>query len=360
MYRIGHGFDVHAFAKDRKLILGGVEIKHPMGLKGHSDADVVIHAIMDAILGAMAQGDIGQHFPDSDKQYKNIDSRILLRKIAYMMESMEYKLCNVDITIHAEAPKLAGYIGEMRVKLAEDLGCDRYRISVKATTWEKLGFIGRKEGIAADAVVLLDDNEDDSNSDYDDEWELDDENFKDEDGGEREDIKDEKDDKAEFEDHETTSRSRQIEQLFDESEKTERRVKMKGEIVIYADGASRGNPGPAGAGAVIMDSEGKVIQEISMFLGEMTNNQAEYRALILALGEVTAMRPESVTIYLDSELIVNQINGKYKVKNEGMISLNALVMQQLMTLSDWTITHVPREKNSKADALANKAIDAKL
>ncbi len=152
--RIGHGFDVHAFAKNRKLILGGVEIPHHHGLLGHSDADVAIHALCDALLGALALGDIGKHFPET-KDYKNIDSRILLRKVQTLCEEKSYQLNNADITIIAEAPKLAPYILAMRENLAADLATDLENISVKATTTEGLGYTGRQEGIAAHAVVLL-------------------------------------------------------------------------------------------------------------------------------------------------------------------------------------------------------------
>ncbi|MFH1515769.1 MAG: ribonuclease HI family protein [bacterium] len=135
-------------------------------------------------------------------------------------------------------------------------------------------------------------------------------------------------------------------------------MKTKGEIIVYSDGASRGNPGPSGAGAYIEDAQGNTIREISMFLGNLTNNQAEYQALILVLKEVASMRPEHVTIRMDSELIVKQIKGEYKIKNEKLIPLASIVKQQLMLLNSWKIEHVRREKNTKADQLANKAIDS--
>jgi len=153
--RIGHGYDVHCLVEGRKLILGGVDVPHERGLLGHSDADVLLHAIADAILGALALGDIGKHFPDTDPQYKGADSRKLLRHVIALAEQKGYALCNVDATIVAQRPKLAPFIPEMRANISEDLAAEIDRINVKATTTEQLGFAGRGEGIAAYAVVLM-------------------------------------------------------------------------------------------------------------------------------------------------------------------------------------------------------------
>ncbi len=153
--RIGHGFDVHAFAEGRKLILGGVEIPHDRGLLGHSDADVLLHAICDALLGAAGLGDIGRHFPDDDPAYAGIDSRKLLRDVAIRIASLGWKAGNVDATIIAQAPKMAPHIATMTAHIAADLGVEPARVNVKATTTEKLGFTGRGEGIAAEAVCLI-------------------------------------------------------------------------------------------------------------------------------------------------------------------------------------------------------------
>lgn len=153
--RVGQGFDVHAFAENRKLIIGGVDIPYDKGLLGHSDADVLLHAICDALLGAVALGDIGKHFPDTDAKFKNIDSRELLRDVAARIQSLGWKVGNVDATIIAQAPKMALHIPAMAANIAADLGCAPDRINVKATTTEKLGFTGRGEGIAAQAVCLL-------------------------------------------------------------------------------------------------------------------------------------------------------------------------------------------------------------
>ena len=154
--RIGHGYDVHRFAENRKLILGGVEILYDKGLLGHSDADVLLHAIADALLGSAALGDIGKHFPDSDEKYKGVDSLVLLTKVAKILRENGYTVVNVDSTVIAQAPKLAPHILKMRENIAAALGVDVSCISVKATTEEGLGFTGSKEGIAAHAVCLID------------------------------------------------------------------------------------------------------------------------------------------------------------------------------------------------------------
>jgi 2-C-methyl-D-erythritol 2,4-cyclodiphosphate synthase len=153
--RIGHGFDVHAFAEGRSLIIGGVEISHERGLLGHSDADVLLHAICDALLGAAALGDIGKHFPDSDARFKGIDSRKLLRHVAELLAGRGWQVGNVDATIIAQAPKMAPHIASMREHIAEDIGIAAEQVNVKATTTEHLGFTGREEGIAAEAVCLI-------------------------------------------------------------------------------------------------------------------------------------------------------------------------------------------------------------
>lgn len=154
-FRVGHGYDVHKLAEGRKLIIGGVEIPHSKGLLGHSDADVLAHAICDALLGAVALGDIGKHFPDNDDKYKGADSLVLLEKVCELIRNKGYEISNVDSTILAQAPKLRPYIDEMRSKLAKAMKLDIDELSVKATTEERLGFTGREEGIAAHAVVLL-------------------------------------------------------------------------------------------------------------------------------------------------------------------------------------------------------------
>lgn len=153
MMRIGHGYDVHALVAERKLVLGGVDIPHTHGLQGHSDADVLLHAVCDAILGALGLGDIGQHFPDTDSAYEGIDSRKLLRHVVTKMQ--DYEIGNLDATIVAQQPKLAGFLPAMKANLAQDLGCQENQINLKATTTEKLGFVGSEQGIEAHAVVLI-------------------------------------------------------------------------------------------------------------------------------------------------------------------------------------------------------------
>lgn len=154
-FRIGHGYDVHRLTEGRKLILGGVEIPHTLGLLGHSDADVLTHAIMDAMLGALALGDIGQHFPDTDPRYAGADSLKLLYHVNGLIQSKGWQIGNLDATILAQAPKLAPHIPLMRKQIAAKLGCDIDCVSVKATTEERLGFTGAEQGMAAHCVMLL-------------------------------------------------------------------------------------------------------------------------------------------------------------------------------------------------------------
>lgn len=153
--RIGHGYDVHRLVNDRPLILGGVKIPFELGLLGHSDADVLLHAVCDALLGAAALGDIGKHFPDSDEAFRNIDSRILLRKTAELLREKGYKVVNVDATVIAQKPKLSPFIAEMRDNIALDCGVSAECVNVKATTEEGLGFTGNLSGISAHAVCLI-------------------------------------------------------------------------------------------------------------------------------------------------------------------------------------------------------------
>jgi 2-C-methyl-D-erythritol 2,4-cyclodiphosphate synthase len=153
--RIGQGFDVHALAAGRALVIGGVVIPYERGLEGHSDADVLLHAVCDALIGAAALGDIGVHFPDTDPHYRGADSRRLLREVTQLLDRSGWRVVNVDATIIAQAPRMAPYIGQMRENIASDLGIDASAVNVKAKSAEKLGFIGRGEGIAAEAAALI-------------------------------------------------------------------------------------------------------------------------------------------------------------------------------------------------------------
>ena len=154
-FRIGHGYDVHKLVEGRRLILGGVEIPHTLGLLGHSDADVLVHAVIDALIGAMALGDIGKHFPDNDDKYLGISSIKLLSEVEDLLYKNAYTVSNIDVTVIAQKPKLAPYIEEMRENIAKTLGIARSQVNIKATTEEHLGFTGREEGIAAHAVALI-------------------------------------------------------------------------------------------------------------------------------------------------------------------------------------------------------------
>ena len=154
-FRIGQGYDCHALVENRRLIIGGGDIPHAKGLKGHSDADVLLHAITDALLGALALGDIGKHFPDTDERYRGVDSRVLLKEAVRLVKTHGYIVGNVDSTIIAQAPKMAPHIASMTANIASDLDVSVSQVSVKAKTNERLGYLGREEGIAAEAVVLL-------------------------------------------------------------------------------------------------------------------------------------------------------------------------------------------------------------
>lgn len=153
--KIGIGYDVHELVNNRKLILGGVDIPYEKGLLGHSDADVLVHAIMDSILGALGQGDIGRHFPDTDEKYKDISSLLLLEQVYNIMIENKYEISNIDTVIMAEKPKLSPYIEDMRINISETLNINVHNINIKATTTEKLGFVGKGEGIAAQSVCLI-------------------------------------------------------------------------------------------------------------------------------------------------------------------------------------------------------------
>jgi 2-C-methyl-D-erythritol 2,4-cyclodiphosphate synthase len=159
MFRIGHGFDVHAFEPGDYVTIGGVRIAHSQGVKAHSDGDVLLHALCDALLGAAALGDIGRHFPDTDPRYAGVDSRVLLQRVMGLLQEHDYRVVNVDATVIAQAPRLTAYVPTMCVYIATDLGITLEQVNVKATTYERLGPVGRGEGLTAHAVVLIEDRE---------------------------------------------------------------------------------------------------------------------------------------------------------------------------------------------------------
>ncbi len=162
--KVGIGYDVHQFKKGRKLIIGGVEIPSVMGLSGHSDADVLTHSLMDAILGALGKGDIGQHFPDTDEKYKDISSLLLLKEVYEFLLDGNYKIGNIDLIIMAEKPKMASYYSQIKNNISGILNISEDKINIKATTTEKLGFVGREEGVAAQAIVLIKEGEEENDS----------------------------------------------------------------------------------------------------------------------------------------------------------------------------------------------------
>jgi len=327
--RVGHGFDVHRLTAGRKLILGGVEIPFDRGLLGHSDADVLTHAVMDAILGALGADDIGTHFPDTDAEYKNISSLVLLERVVGMMHKANYRIGNIDALLHADKPKVKEYIPAMRETLARVLECDERNVNVKATTWEGLGFAGTGEGMAASAVCIL---------------------YPDPVAGFKKTAK--RDVASLFPDEPSPDpKAKQAQRT-----KLSKRVRKKEAFEAYIDGASRGNPGPSAIGVIVRDPEGIILAEISEAIGEATNNVAEYQALIRALEECRLLKAQQVIVYTDSELLERQINGKYKVKTPHLMGLFEKVMKLASCFEAFAIEHVLRDKNKGADMLANSAL----
>jgi 2-C-methyl-D-erythritol 2,4-cyclodiphosphate synthase len=326
--RIGHGFDVHRLVGGRKLVLGGVEIPFDKGLEGHSDADVLTHAVMDAILGALGQNDIGTHFPDTDPAYKDISSLILLDKVVEIMRMCEYRLGNLDVLLHADKPKVKKYIPQMRVNLTRAFDCNENQINVKATTWEGLGFAGVGDGMAASAVCML----------YPDSQ-----------------VK-----------RKRTTESDAAGLFDDQPAQPKKKTPLKGKRdvdlkkkdtwVANIDGASRGNPGPSAIGVIIRDPGGLILAEISESIGEATNNVAEYKALIRALEEFKLLKAEKVIVRTDSQLLARQIDGTYKVKNPGLQELYGRAMGLIVGFKSFDVEHITRKENQEADRLATEAL----
>jgi len=319
-YRTGIGYDVHRLEKGRKLILGGERISHPTGLLGHSDADVLTHAIMSAILGAMSADSLGDHFPDDDPQYKDINSIDLLERVRIIMEEKGWDIENVDSMVICDSPRMGKYIENIKMNLSEALRVPINRISVKATSTEGLSFTGSGEGIAAQAVCLL---------------------------------------KQEYQ--ETVKSSNKAKKSSKKSVKKVEKVPplpklKKGEltdVVVWTDGAAKGNPGPSAIGIVFEKPDGTAVGKYAEAIGEATNNQAEYKAVIKAAEICVKWGVERFSLKSDSELIVKQLKGQYRVKNPEILKLYTELMRSLRKFKSWKADHVRREKNIEADRLSN-------
>ncbi len=328
-YRIGIGYDVHRLVKDRKLILGGVRIDHPTGLLGHSDADVLTHAVMSAILGAMALGSLGDHFPDTDPEYKDIKSIDLLERVRIMMEESGYIVENLDAMVICDSPRLAPHVENIRLNLSTALRVPIERVSVKATSTEGLSFTGTGEGIAAQAVVLL--------------------KLPGEESG--------KTSKKETASGKKADRKKEKDKLPPPLPKIK-----SGELtscVVFTDGATEDNPGPSGIGIVFGKPDGTEIGRLAEYIGEKTNNQAEYIAAIRAAEICRDWGIKEFTLRTDSKLMANQVNGSYKVKNPGILKLYQELMKILIGFRKWKVEFIRREKNMEADYLSKLGIRLK-
>jgi 2-C-methyl-D-erythritol 2,4-cyclodiphosphate synthase len=325
-FRIGIGYDVHKLVEGRKLVLGGVKIAHPTGLLGHSDADVLTHAVMSSLLGAMAAGSLGDHFPDTDPAYKDISSIDLLERVRIMMEEGGYSLGNLDVMVICDYPRLSPHIERIRMNLSDALRVPIGVISVKATSTEGLGFTGTGEGIAAQAVSLL----------Y----------------------------QPEPEGAEPSRKRRSATQKNEKSRREPRQPKPLPKIepgklegcVARIDGASAGNPGPAGIGIVFETSKGKVIGELAEAVGEKTNNEAEYMAALRAAGVCREWGVKKLLLLTDSELLAKQLNGSYKVKSDRILKLCLELRGLLSGFKVWRVKHVRRSENEEADRLSKLAL----
>ncbi len=338
-YRTGIGFDAHRFDNTRKLVLGGIEIPDSPGLAGHSDADVLLHAICDALLGACALGDLGMHFPDTSAKWKGISSADLLAKCTEMAIEAGFSPEFVDVTVITEHPKLAPYNARIREKIASAMklgGIDF--VSVKATTTEGLGFAGRKEGIAAIAAVTV---------------------VRAPAGGEVSEMPKSKS-RASAEGKEKlpgTVYKHPPSAAISGIRELSAALKELDSILCYTDGASLGNPGPSGCAAVICEPGGEPVCAFSWKIGNATNNVAEYSALIelLKFFDGSSFFESRIEIKMDSELVVKQVNGIYKVKSPSVSGLFAEASALAARFKKLKITHVPRGENSIADYLAKEA-----
>ena len=319
--RAGIGFDVHRLIEGRKLILGGVEIPHTRGLLGHSDADVLTHAVMSSLLGAMALGSLGDHFPDNDPAYKDISSIDLLERVRILMEENGYELGNVDVMVICDSPRLSPHIERIRMNLAGALRVPIEGISVKATSTEGLGFTGTGEGIAAQAICIL--------------------------------VKC-PDEEIAVEKKSPHSKKRTVAEKPAPLPKIEPGSIRR--LVARIDGACNGNPGPSGIGIVFELEDGTVIGKASKAIGEKTNNQAEYCAALAAAKKASEWGVENLTLITDSELVKKQLKREYRVKNPEIIKLYERLYVILSKFKSWDVLQVSREKNREADRLSKLAL----
>lgn len=339
--RAGIGFDAHVFDKSRRLVLGGVEIPNSVGLAGHSDADVIVHAICDAVLGACALGDLGTHFPDSDPKWKNSSSLALLKRCAELASKKGFVVIFIDATAILEKPKIAPYIEAMRQNIAGALGLENGEsVSVKATTTEKMGFTGRGEGIAAMAIATV-------------------ETIKRSKAPLSETSTIQKKSKAKTEGKESLPATiyRNAPGTSKEHSSLVPMLKEMVSILCFTDGATLGNPGPSGCAAVICEPSGVPVCAFSWPIGNATNNIAEYSALLELLEFLNGagLAGSKIEIRMDSELVVKQLNGLYKVKSPNMAQLFAETTSVMAAFKNLKIVYVPRGENSVADLLAKEA-----
>lgn len=361
--RIGCGIDLHRLYSDpgRPLMLGGVEIPGDLALEGHSDADCILHALTDAILGALALGDIGEYFPNTDPQWKNVPSERFLERAVAEMRLRHYTIANVDIVVLAEVPKLSPHKPAIRAKLAELLNVQPDQVGLKATTLEKLGALGRGEGILAQAVVLLAPAPPPP--------------LLTKPAGVQLSLEPSPEPPEavvpaaklrEVVARDLASKpapARKATKASKAPAKTAGAVDGtpgKRVLRVWTDGASRGNPGHASIGVVLKDEAGNVLHEGKLYLGQATNNVAEYRALIYGLQVAIPFDPDRLEVYADSELMIKQMRGEYRVKNPELEKLYYQAQLAARELREVKYTHVRRELNKEADALANQALDEHL
>jgi 2-C-methyl-D-erythritol 2,4-cyclodiphosphate synthase len=334
--RTGIGTDVHAFVCDRKLIIGGVHIPYDRGLAGHSDADVLVHSIIDAILGACGLGDIGSHFPDNDSSYKNADSLMLLKRISDLASTAGFRIEYIDSIIIAQKPRMSEYVDDMKRNIAESIGIDANDVSVKAKTTEFLGFVGREEGIAAVSIATV------------------------------EKLKSDPRNKQKTEMHKSESSSDVIEtaNVFTHSPGSDiadsqlaPMLNNLDKMVCYTDGSSLGNPGPAGCSVVICDGTGEPLVSFKWNIGRNTNNIAEYTAILELLSwlDGLSLHQKDIEIRSDSELVIKQLSGMYKVKSELLRPVWLEASRLVAGFGTLKLVHVEREYNRLADKLAREA-----